>query len=67
MIILMYGCGLRTTEVCSLRIKEIDFEINSFQKLKGHIDISTTEIYLHIIKQEGLGVKKPADSLIVTN
>ena len=29
----------------------------------SHSDISTTEIYLHVIKQGGLGVKSPADNL----
>jgi len=41
------------------------YDIHTIQKLMGHSDISTTEIYLHVIKQGGFGVKSPADSLLI--
>jgi site-specific recombinase XerD len=39
------------------------YDIHTIQKLMGHSDISTTEIYLHVIKQAGFDVKSPADNL----
>lgn len=35
MIILMYGSGLRTAEVCSLRVKDIDFAMNQIVVREG--------------------------------
>lgn len=35
MIVLMYGSGLRTSEVCSLRIKDIDFEMKQIVVRQG--------------------------------
>jgi len=42
------------------------YDIHTIQKLMGHSDISTTEIYLHVVKQGGLGVKSPADNLLIS-
>ena len=59
MIVLMYGCGLRTAEVCSLRIKDIDFEMNQIivregKGLKDRVtllpEIVITEIKKQIVK-----------------
>ena len=35
MIILMYGSGLRTAEVCSLRVKDIDFDMKQIVVREG--------------------------------
>ena len=37
------------------------YDIRTIQKLMGHSDVTTTEIYTHVINQGGMGVKSPAD------
>ena len=36
-------------------------DIRTVQELLGHSSVETTQIYLHVTKQAGLGVRSPLD------
>jgi site-specific recombinase XerD len=42
---------------------ESGIDIRTVQKLLGHADVSTTMIYLHVMKRPGAGTPSPLDSL----
>jgi integrase len=56
---LMYGSGLRVSETTRLRVQDID--LRNIQEIMGHSDITTTQIYTHVVGLHERGMRSPVD------
>jgi site-specific recombinase XerD len=42
-------------------VLEAGYDIRTLQDLLGHKDVTTTQIYTHVMQKPGLGVRSPLD------
>jgi site-specific recombinase XerD len=57
MATLIYGGGLRVSECCELRIKDLDFD----QEDLGHANVETTMVYTHVVREFRNPARGPLD------
>ncbi|MFN0068616.1 MAG: integron integrase, partial [Limisphaerales bacterium] len=60
---LVQRVGCHTLRHCfATHLLEAKYDIRTVQELLGHQSVETTQIYTHVMKQPGLGVRSPLDA-----